>query len=415
MNEAPSVTTRQVAFLPWLRLKAPCHVAGVEFVPWRDDAGDPTPAISDASQALSAILASYVDRAGKPISNCVVVTIPGRGWDLSDEDFKTVRWAASLLFLGAWAANEYYPRFSGPYVNSTAFRVVWQRFSGTPTWIALTSRRRDGRTWDGGYRHGEVTFGAPLQCSFRDPATVDLPFLGALDAGHGADCETIRRLQYALPFVELANTDDDFMTEDAEAVLMGSAFEQLLRGDASSFKLGKKFGVLFTDCGRVTVQQAQLARPVIEIDVSDALRAAAQPRWWVHRKWIEELYDVRSKSIHRGTVAGRTWGWHPAEHLVMAAWVFPLAVKLLLQRDGHYTFTDRDRGRCLAVDQLLAATRWAEDDGDGSKWSRIVSETARSYRFDQITERFLARNPDLFAEESAGSAKDAEVDKEGSA
>jgi hypothetical protein len=51
---------------------------------------------------------------------------------------------------------------------------------------------------------------------------------------------------------------------------------------------------------------------------------------------MEELYDVRSKAAHRGHHQQRQWGWSLPEHLLMAAFVFPLTVKLLLQHDGHY-------------------------------------------------------------------------------
>ena len=153
-----------------------------------------------------------------------------------------------------------------------------------------------------------------------------------------------------LPFVELANTDDDFMREHAEAILMGSAFEQLVRGDASAYKLGKRFEDLLAGFGSVTVADAKNVRPDIEIDTSTPDIAAAQQNWWVHRKWIEELYDVRSKVVHKGSHASRPWGWSLFEHLVMAAQVFPLIVKLLLEKEGHYALSDEDRVRCLAVD-----------------------------------------------------------------
>src|SRR5713101_345550 len=102
-----AVASRQVAFLPWLRLKAPCRIGGVDFLPWREK-GSITPTLADCSEPLSAILSGYRDRKGKPIDNCVVVTIPGRGWNLANSDFESVRWAASLLFLSAWASNEYF-------------------------------------------------------------------------------------------------------------------------------------------------------------------------------------------------------------------------------------------------------------------------------------------------------------------
>lgn len=250
-----------VLFLPFVRLKAPCSVAGVEFVPLRGEKNEVPQVLEAAVGPLEKILSGYVDRHGEPLGNCVVATIPGKGWDLEREDFSTVTWATSLLFLASWASNEYYPRFGGGYVNSSNFRIVGQAYSGSmPGFIAVSARRRDGSTTDGGYEHGEFKFSLPLQISIREPASVDAKLLAALDAGQAAGSTLLERLRTALPFIELANTDDEFMTEHAEAILMGSAFEQLLAGDASAYKLGKKFGELFGQFGSVTVDDALKAR-----------------------------------------------------------------------------------------------------------------------------------------------------------
>lgn len=95
-----------ITFLPFLRMKTGHRVAGVEFVPLREADGKIPPVLESAVAPLEKILAGYVDRHGKPFSNCVVATIAGRGWDLSKDDFPTVTWAASLLFLASWACNE---------------------------------------------------------------------------------------------------------------------------------------------------------------------------------------------------------------------------------------------------------------------------------------------------------------------
>lgn len=173
---------------------------------------------------------------------------------------------------------------------------------------------------------------------------------------------------------------------------MGSAFEQLLRGDGSSYRLGERFADLFGSFGNVTVADVQKVRPEIEIDTTNRERAAAQPTWWVHRKWMEELYDVRSKVVHRGTPAARRWGWTVFEHLVMAAHVFPLTVKLLLEREGHYVLTDDDRVRCLAVDKLLASPRWFEERDDGTEsevsGSSIISKIRLDLMFGKAAAKF---------------------------
>ena len=160
-------------------------------------------------------------------------------------------------------------------------------------------------------------------------------------------------------------------------------------------KARRKFGALFGSYGSVTVEDAKKVRKGIEVDVSTPERAAAQPKWCVHRKWIEELYDVRSKSVHEGTSIGRSWGWEPAEHLIMAAWVFPLVVKLLLERDGHYTLSERDEDHCLTVDKLLTVTDWhkEEDDKRRSRWQEIMSSTVWERNSERIAQQFLKENP----------------------
>jgi hypothetical protein len=388
-----------VVFLPFLRLNKGHSVAGVDFLPLRDGDGKVPEALGTVVEPLTKILSGYIDRQGKPFTNCVVATLPGKGWDLEKQDFPTVTWAASLLFFASWAQNVYYPRFGGSYVNSSYFRPVGQGYTGAmPVYIAVSARRRDGRSMDGGYKHGEFKFSIPTQCSTNDTADVDELLLAALDVANAADSPVIQRLRSALPFVELANTDDDLMTEHAEAILMGSAFEQLLAGDASSFKLGRKFGALFKPFGSVTVAEAQKARPDIEIDTSDPQRAVAQPNWWVHRKWMEELYDVRSKVVHKGQHAIKNWGWHIFEHLVMSAFVLSLVAKLLLEREGYYTRTTDDEARCLAVDKLLAVTGWAdEDETDPARsWQKIVSKTKSHLETEKIVKEFLKERPDFF-------------------
>ena len=391
-----------VIILPFLRMRTGQTVAGVEFLPLRDEDGNVPAALETAVAPLERILSGYVDRQGTPFTNCVVATIPGKGWDLSRDDSPAVMWGASLLFLVSWACNDYFPWYGGSYVNSTMFRIIGQAYSGDmPVHIAIPARRRDGESLDGGYKHGEITFNVPVQCSIRAPAVFDEDFLAGLSAAVAADSEVTSLLRTTLPFVEVANTDDDFMTAHAEAILMASAYEQLLRGDAKKYKLGQRLADLFEEFGAVTVADAQKVRAGITIDNSDAERAAAQPKWWVHQKWIEELYDMRSKVAHKGSYGGRPWGWTLFEHLVMAAYVFPLVVKLLLEREGHYALTDTDRAGCCAVDQLLASARWVEEEAgrqSEESWTGIRSKARRHLFFDNAMKAVRRKYPELFGD-----------------
>lgn len=301
-NETKKATTiaGQIAFLPWLELKDPVQIAGVEFVPYAGAAGDVSAVFKDAAASLTMIFSSYVNRDGNAVDSPVVATIRG-SWNLSDDDVETVAWAARLLYLSCFAANEYFVDGGGRYVNSVLFRPVFQRFSGGP-WIGVTSRRRYGSSLNGGYQHGEIKFNVPIQCTI-EKATVDEPLIKALDAAHASvSSKTMGLLSTALPYVELANTDDDLMSEAPEAILMGSAFEQLLEGNASAYTLATNFGDLFKPFGCVTVAEALNVKPAIRID-PDPNRSAAQRTWWVHKKWIEELYGLRNESTHEGPTA----------------------------------------------------------------------------------------------------------------
>jgi hypothetical protein len=409
--EADARDEHIVLFLPYLRLKQACSVTGVNFVPLRTKDGEVTSELEGALDALDRILSGYIDRHGKSLQNCVVVTIPGKGWDIDKDDFPRVRWAASLLFLASWSRNSYYGFGVGHYVNSSNFRLVGQGFRGSaPVYIAVSTRRRDGSSTDGGYKHGEFTFSLPLQVSIRDRVSVDERFLAALDAAHTAGTVTIDRLRTGLPFVELANTDDEFMTEHNEAILMASAFEQLFDADAKKYLLSTRFGDLFGQFGSVTVADAMKSRSGISIDKSDPARAAAQPTWWAHKKWIEELYDVRSKVVHKGDHKVRgLWGWDIAEHLVLAAHVLPLVVKLMLENEGHYKLTDDDRSACLATDALLVATQWIDDrdelDAEDKRpsWQRILSKSRLNVSFDRIMEKYTKEHPEAFGDSQGES------------
>jgi len=75
----------------------------------------------------------------------------------------------------------------------------------------------------------------------------------------------------------------------------------------------------------------------------------------------------------------------------MAAHVFPLTVKLMLEKEGHYAPTDEDRAACLATDLLLVEKQWVEDrDGrnTGHSWHEVIDKTTSSVLFDKILEKY---------------------------
>ena len=393
MGAASAVTPEEyfVVFLPFLRLECEkgYKVGDVEFLPLRDTRGNLPGALSGVKDPLLKILSGYLGRDGEPLNNCVVATVGDHGWDLKEEDFETVRAAAAVLFLASWACNEYFPKFLGKYTNSSHFRLVGQNYTGNmPDAITVSSRRRDGKKIHAGYEHGEWTFAMPTQCSVDKTVAIDDAFLLALETARTGGSKVIERLDTAMTFVELANTDDEFMTMHNEAILMGSAFEQIFEG-GGAYGTATKFGDAFQEFGNVTVTDARKVRPGIQLKPK---HEETQLGWYVHKKWVEELYDVRSKVAHRGTTASREWGWSIHEHLVMAAHVFPLAVKLLLVQEGYYTLTDADIIWGRSVDQVVATV----DPPWENSWDNIREGCSRERQQQKDLAVLQDKYPDFF-------------------
>jgi hypothetical protein len=292
-----------------------------------------------------------------------------------------------LLFLASWAANEYFTPV-GSYVNDTSFQLYFQGFTEPVDFVSLSYRKRDGRVLYGGPRHGEVHFTMTLNCSSCQ-FQVETDFLASLNAADAKSSPVMQRLRAVLPLVRLANTDNDVMSLDSEAALMGFAFEQYLEAD-SARDLAGKFDALFAGYGKTTALEAKAQRPGIYPD-PDPRYTKAQLGWFVAKLWMLEFHQYRSTVAHGGP-SSRTWGWSPFEHLVMAAFVFPLVVKLGLVKEGYYSLSRDDEIRCRAVDALLSKPDWADENGSSmnTNWQIIIREQRRDVRISAAVEKAMA-------------------------
>lgn len=353
-----------IAFLPWLILDNPITLYGARFVPYIDDKGTVPIDLSGLAPMLGTIMSGYVDIRGRPIENCTVVCISDRDpvWSINEGDHQKIQQATALLTLATIANNEYFS-YTGAYSNATRFQVFFQRFTEGRRDIAIQARRRDGTNLGGGYTHGDIKFSVPIQCKSLTPAKVDHDLIVGINKAQAQDSTLLRRILGATIFFNLANTDADGMLPETEVILSASAFEQLLNARGSAYKVSCKFDKLFHSYGTVKVGDAQ----------GDAQDEEAQKEWFLHRKWLGELYDLRSKLVHGEDIQTRTGGRSLGEHLVMAAFVFPLTVKLLLRQCS--SLTARDNAYCRAVDKLLLARDWKDDPENGvSTWQTILSE-----------------------------------------
>jgi hypothetical protein len=236
-------------------------------------------------------------------------------------------------------------------------------------------RRRDGSTMDGGYRHGDLKFSVPLQAKAMRDTCVDRDLAASVVKALEAQSSVANRLMPALSLFNLANTDSDVMQQEAEVILTGAAFEQLMDAYGAKELSEAVARMLQPYAGPRVAEVMAATRPGI---VLEAKYADEQKAWPVHRKWVQELYHLRNAYIHGLDVKSRTWGWNPLEHLIMGAFAFPLLVKVLLAQEGSYKISEDDEGSLIAIDKLLAVTGWGQMVGSHSNatgWQEAMRET----------------------------------------
>ena len=139
------------------------------------------------------------------------------------------------------------------------------------------------------------------------------------------------------------------LSDEACVTLNAIAFERLLTPKPSAKGFAKAFGHLWSQFGRTTVATARRVK-------ADPKFKDEQQSWLVCEKWARELYEERSAFSHHRRHEDIATNWATRQHLVLAAYTYPLTIKLLLEREATYALSDEERGCCFALDPLL--DRW---------------------------------------------------------
>jgi hypothetical protein len=96
----------------------------------------------------------------------------------------------------------------------------------------------------------------------------------------------------------------------------------------------------------------------------------------------------------------------------MAAHIFPLTVKLMMEKEGLYALTDEDRAACLATDLLLVSPQWVEDrDGreTGHSWHEVIQKTTSDLQWERIWEKVKKEHPEVFQADAAEASDRSDV------
>jgi hypothetical protein len=344
-----------VIFLPWVTLPEEVALGSFRFVPLETLGIESLFTDTDTRTSVAAMLRGYVDIESKPITSCTFITKPETStpWYVHESEIPIAFSAARTLALAAMSEQYFYEWPFAPYINAAAFLPIGQAISPPGTSIAISIRRRGGEQWTAGWKFGQPLFQEPLQ--IRGTKCPDIPpgFVSALEQARRNETETWDAIESSLPIWLLSNGEDMTLTDNACVTLSAIAFERLLRPKAKEF--ARAFACLWSPFHRTTVARAKRVK-------ADPRFGDKQQSWPVCQKWAKELYEERNVFSHHRRHEDLATSWTPQQHLVLAAYAYPLTVKLLLERDNAYKLSSDDRGRCNALDALL--DRWdprAED------------------------------------------------------
>ena len=133
--------------MPWCRIDGSYPVGEVAIIPF--DRDKPIDGLSGSdTDTIRTILGSYRSLEGQAIRYGALIMYEDRSLlaDLTNEEIEVTHELVGLACFTGLAKREFFSA-AGRYCNADCFIVYAQKFENLD-FIAITSRRRDGRTWD---------------------------------------------------------------------------------------------------------------------------------------------------------------------------------------------------------------------------------------------------------------------------
>jgi len=376
MGKSKEVYT--VVLLPWLKLGTDLEMGKYQFLLWpREDNK-----FGEFAESLNSICGMYKYINGRVESPQIIVM------DKSRPPFKRVEGeegqafyeAVTLLTAALIGENEFFCDLVN-YVNSSFTEPYFHNFSVGEDSVAFTSNRRDGSASDMGYKFDEITVSTPPGCRMRTGCKkVEQAWLDTLGKVLEKNTSLDRLVIGASDLFRQANTDSPSVLRTTEVVMLATAFDRLFPSANGRYQLSEAVSKKLESWVTITVENSRrLAERQI---VPSQLDSKCSGEWDIVQFWIYELYVLRNSYVHGNDIAQHKWGWIPAEHLLMGAYVFPLLLKVLMSKDGRYELSREDKHKLLAIDDLLDLNEFYDRETDKSLWREILSKV----RFDACFE-----------------------------
>lgn len=325
-----------LSFFPWYTAPEPKTIGRFQLVPYRPGSGT----VANGA-AVDAVLAAYTERGDRPVESVTLVRLDGRDVTspLSADDRAALFQFAEVVAFAALARRGFFG-FGFGYVNRDNFRLIIQSIpEGGDGSVSTRARRRDGWCMTG-YGPGDFRSMRPPHVSQGDNPPIDEAVAGGLLAALAS--EKAQPYEEAIFSFNAANTDSDQTPEQHEVVSTVGAFQQLLEASGTGEDIAEKLVLLLgpffaPDTGRRTLVALQR----LHLD----LPRKVGPFGCVPYMWMRDFYHVRNPFGHGRRRQDKASFWTPMAHLLLGAYLLPLAMLVRLQKDGFYALSKSDRKR----------------------------------------------------------------------
>lgn len=366
-------------FLPWVTLPHPITVGGTQFMPI--DTNDPAPVVgSEIGDAVRQALRLYVDLGGNPIESCTILLRPRhqQRWDIPDELWSQARRSTEMLALSCMAEHRFLEGHFSRHLNASMFQLMGHGIKAGSSSITLHFPRRGN-----GLRlytsMSNVEFQQPRQIEGTRCEIIGTRLAKALTEAYRTKSSVWVPISSSLEFFFLGHSETQELGWDSCIMLSAMAFERLLESGQGAQALAQAFSSLWAPYTARTIADAKRVDP-------DPAYASDQQNWPIHRKWMKEVYELRNSTAHRGAQSGFSRNWGDWQHIIIAGFAFPFAVKLKLAGAGLYTLNAREIGACQALDRLLDSN-WRKGKEKEPEWSEILSLSEAAAELESLTDQ----------------------------
>lgn len=378
-----------LAFLPWATVSKPMRFGSFHIVSC--SAALATGAIpADLRGAVDTILEGYghkrpVDRAQVPLLRRDDLEFAA---ELDDSQIAAYYDFRTRLTFAALAERHYF--YDLRYCCSDSVRLDIRSFTPQSTGAVVVQRRRRDGFQRIIYSTGTYHERKPDYVGWCDLCRhADVPLLDALEQCAARGDELWGRLADAIAVFVRANSDSPAVDPQSELIDTVSAFSRLVDASKEPRVVGRFLSLL-----PAPREKKGATGPKVR---GDRVRQALQGGRSLRDVWLEDAFNLRHQFGHgRALAPGYSASWTLHEHLLLSAWIFPVAVKALLANEGLYTFTPEDRFRDRVFEELLEIDPYASlpapEPGEDPvpAWRAVMSDMRMRFAGEEI-ERLWAQ------------------------